>query len=116
MRGIEVAAVVVGGSAAALPVYASDDWAKAGVDTGAVVISRTGPLDQALTVYFDIGGSARDRAAPLGNAVTFAAGEQQKRLVVRPLAQARDGKLEITLRPDPSYTLGKASGPAERLP
>ncbi len=102
-------------------VYAADDWAKEGVDTGSFVFSRSGSLAGALTVHFTVSGTATSGSdyTAIGTSVTFAAGEQQKSVTVAPAADAAtDGgeTVAVTITPNANYVFDAFADPSPRAP
>jgi hypothetical protein len=85
--------------------------AEAGLDPGAISVSRTGPTTNALTVMFSVGGAATDGVdyVGLGSSVTIPAGAEAVTLALTPIDDALvEGPEDVVLalQPDAAYLLG----------
>jgi hypothetical protein len=84
-------------------------------DDGLIVIRRSGPTDQPLTIYYSMGGSANPGSdyATLDSPMQIPAGSESVELFVAPVDDGMPDvpKLVVlTLIDDPSYLVGAATG------
>lgn len=91
-------------------VLADDDYGIEAADSASFLLSRAGALDAPLTVQFSLGGTAVEGSDYLstGDMVSFAAGAQQARVLIEPLADAvLEGEETVVLQllGSPSYQL-----------
>jgi hypothetical protein len=96
-------------------VTATDPDAAEGDDPGMFTIRRTGALGSSLRVRYWFGGSALHQAdyVASGDQILIPAGQSQVSITVTPIDDNRredDETIDLELLPDPSYTLGQASG------
>lgn len=113
--------VQVAASPPLVEVFPADDWAQEGSDTGAFTFSRSGPLGEALTVYYALGGSAEagiDYVTGAGS-ITFEPNQQQTSLTLLPFPDNASEDTEVatlTLLGNANYVFDTASADAARSP
>ena len=87
--------------------------AEAGPNSGMFTVSRTGPTDQALTVYYTVGGTAKaaDYTQTLSGQVIIPAGAASTTIPVTPVNDVNaegDETVILTLASHPTYVIGAA--------
>jgi uncharacterized delta-60 repeat protein len=92
-----------------------DDVAtESGQDLGLLTLSRTGPVDQALTVFFTVGGTAAPGTdyVPLPESITLPAGSGSANLAIRAVENlfAQPSRtVVVTVTTNAAYTVGSAT-------
>jgi hypothetical protein len=105
---------------AVVTIVASDASAsEAGPDLGAFTVSRTGPITAALTVFYDVGGtaSAGSDYTPLEGSVVIPAGSATATITVLPIDDTLiegNETVVLTLTPD-AYLVGTPSSASVTL-
>lgn len=95
-------------------VAASTPAAELGPVPGAFIVTRSEPISNALTVGFQLGGTALAGSdySPIGSSISFAVNEASKTIVVMPIADNTvEGSetVQLSLQTGAGYTLGASA-------
>jgi hypothetical protein len=85
-----------------------------GINSGCFLVRRTGKTGKPLKIFFKLEGTATHKIdyKSAGSAILIQAGQDSVKMPVGPVADTLnegDESVQITLSPDPSYTIGSFS-------